>query len=893
MVRPSNKAGAAEKAPEAPVPVEGATTEVETPLSNVLKFTILGLICIAAFSIRLFAVVRWESVIHEFDPYFNYRTTKFLANEGFLSFLNWFDDRAWYPLGRVVGGTIYPGLMATAAAIHGALNALNISINVRNMCVFLAPIFAALTAIASYLMVKEVTRKASTALVAAALVAIVPSYISRSVGGSYDNEGVAIFALIFTFYLWVKAVNTGALSWGCAAALAYAYMVAAWGGYVFIINIIPIYVVVMIASGRYSHRLYVAYTTFYVLGSLMAMNVPFVGFNVLQQAECAASHGVFVLVQVTALVYCMRLDQFDQRVIRRVLVMGAVGIVGGFAVLLLSMQLLGYTQWTGRSLTLLDPTYAKKYIPIIASVSEHQPTAWTSFFFDLHICVPLAPVGLYFLFDNITDGKIFLIIYGTISWYFAGVMVRLMLTLAPAACMLAAVGLSGLMSSMAGHLKIATGLAKDDSSGDASTSAPSSTSKPTPSKPSRKQEKKEAAAQKGWLTKFVPFPAPLSLSVLMAAFGLLAFYAAHAVYVASEAYSSPSIVLASRRADGSRVIFDDFREAYYWLRMNTPADAKIMSWWDYGYQTSAMANRTVLVDNNTWNNTHIATVGRAMASTEDDAYPIMQSLDVDYVLVIFGGVTGYSGDDINKFLWMVRIGGGVYPHIKEPNYFSGGQFRVDAGGSPTLLNCMMYKLCYYRFDELQAEYGRPAGYDRARSVEIGNKGFELTHLDEAFTSEHWIVRIYKVKKEPTFDATSSAPSLRDPARTKRVTSPSYAKETAEKPKYIGCFHGEEAFGSKVYGGGSTGANINLAQHHAKTHGKKYFALARNGGDGHSFSFGQLKGKPEKSTPGCERPCMDDQSYKCGCADAGCGSDPLPAGQEHNRRWAVYELPKSR
>lgn len=44
-------------------------------------------------------------------------------------------------------------------------------------------------------------------------------------------------------------------------------------------------------------------------------------------------------------------------------------------------------QWTGRSLTLLDPTYATKYIPIIASVSEHQPTTWTSFFFDLHILV--------------------------------------------------------------------------------------------------------------------------------------------------------------------------------------------------------------------------------------------------------------------------------------------------------------------------------------------------------------------------------------------------------------------------------------------------------------------------------------------------------------------------
>lgn len=75
-----------------------------------------------------------------------------------------------------------------------------------------------------------------------------------------------------------------------------------------------------------------------------------------------------------------------------------------------------------------------------------------------------------------------------------------------------------------------------------------------------------------------------------------------------------------------------------------------------------MANRTTLVDNNTWNNSHIALVGKAMSSTEDKAYEIMRMLDVDYVLVIFGGMIGYSGDDINKFLWMVRIAEGEHPN---------------------------------------------------------------------------------------------------------------------------------------------------------------------------------------------------------------------------------------
>lgn len=238
-----------------------------------------------------------------------------------------------------------------------------------------------------------------------------------------------------------------------------------------------------------------------------------------------------------------------------------------------------------------------------------------------------------------------------------------------------------------------------------------------------------------------------AVSVVTALILFLVLYVRHCTWVTSEAYSSPSVVLHVNNP-GGRVVFDDFREAYYWLRHNTPEDAKIMSWWDYGYQISAMANRTILVDNNTWNNTHIATVGRAMASTEAVAYPIMQSLDVDYVLIFFGGMVGYSSDDINKFLWMVRIGGGVYPEIVEKDYFDEqGRFSVERDGSEIMLNSLMYKLCYYRFGEVMTEQNQPPGYDRVRKVEIGNKDFELEYLDEAFTSEHWLVRIYKVNKE--------------------------------------------------------------------------------------------------------------------------------------------------
>jgi dolichyl-diphosphooligosaccharide--protein glycosyltransferase len=119
---------------------------------------------------------------------------------------------------------------------------IGLPIDIRNICVFLAPTFAALTSISAYLLTTEVTKRHGAGLFAALFIGLVPSYMSRSVAGSYDNEGVAIFALVFAFYVFLKAANTGSILWSVLSSLAYFYMVASWGGYSFIINIIPMYV---------------------------------------------------------------------------------------------------------------------------------------------------------------------------------------------------------------------------------------------------------------------------------------------------------------------------------------------------------------------------------------------------------------------------------------------------------------------------------------------------------------------------------------------------------------------------------------------------------------------------------------------------------------------------
>eukprot|EP00271_Cylindrocystis_brebissonii_P003388 TRINITY_DN142_c0_g2_i1.p1 TRINITY_DN142_c0_g2~~TRINITY_DN142_c0_g2_i1.p1 ORF type:complete len:739 (+),score=134.60 TRINITY_DN142_c0_g2_i1:319-2535(+) len=697
-----------------------------------LRVSTLLLIYILAFIVRLFSILRYESVIHEFDPYFNYRTTLFLTEKGFNEFWNWFDHETWYPLGRIIGGTLYPGLMVTAAIEYYVLHFFSLMVHIREVCVMTPCFFSANTTLVAYFFGKEV-RDSGTGLIAAAFIAICPGYISRSVAGSYDYEGIAIFALLVTFLFFVKAVNTGSLAWGAASALAYFYMASSWGGYIFIINLIPIYVLVLLVTGRYSPRLYVAYNAFYILGLLLAMQIRFIGFQHVQSGEHMGALGVFFLIQVFFFIdwvkHMMAGDPQLFRAFLRVAVATAGG-VGGLA-LVVGMATGYISPWSGRFYSLLDPTYAKDNIPIIASVSEHQPTCWSSFFFDLHIMLILVPAGLYFCFRRLTDASVFLIIYALTSLYFAGVMVRLILVATPACCLMGAVAVSSSLKNISGLVKELSGGEKGPSAGERTSSSKSGSVARTNAKLG--------------LDRPLPYQKNASLLVLVGVWYLLVRFAVHCIWVTSEAYSSPSIVLMARQSNGGRVIFDDFREAYWWLKHNTAPDAKVMSWWDYGYQITAMGNRTVLVDNNTWNNTHIATVGRAMSSPEKQAYEIMTSLDVNYVLVVFGGLTGYSSDDINKFLWMVRIGGGVFPDIKEADFLKNGDYRQDKEATPTMLNCLMYKLCYYRFGELSTENGRPPGYDRVRGVEIGHKGFELEYLEEAFTTVNWIVRIYKVK----------------------------------------------------------------------------------------------------------------------------------------------------
>ena len=174
----------------------------------------------------------------------------------------------------------------------------------------------------------------------------------------------------------------------------------------------------------------------------MAMNIPFVGFQPVTTSEHMAGFGVFGLIQLVGFISFLE-PKIGAKNIRRVTFWTILAILALGIFIFTILTSAGYIQpWNGRFYSLWDTGYAIIHLPLIASVSEHQPTRWSMYFNDL-ACLPLFGIaGIFYCFKKCSNSSIFLVIYVLFSAYFSGIMVRLLLTLSPVLCVLAAISIS-------------------------------------------------------------------------------------------------------------------------------------------------------------------------------------------------------------------------------------------------------------------------------------------------------------------------------------------------------------------------------------------------------------------------------------------------------------------
>ncbi|CAG9582467.1 putative oligosaccharyl transferase subunit [Leishmania major strain Friedlin] len=710
---------------------------------TVVALFVLAASCFQAFTVRMISVQIYGYLIHEFDPWFNYRAAEYMSTHGWSAFFSWFDYMSWYPLGRPVGSTTYPGLQLTAVAIHRALAAAGMPMSLNNVCVLMPAWFGAIATATLAFCTYEASGSTVAAAAAALSFSIIPAHLMRSMAGEFDNECIAVAAMLLTFYCWVRSLRTRS-SWpiGVLTGVAYGYMAAAWGGYIFVLNMVAMHAgissMVDWARNTYNPSLLRAYTLFYVVGTAIAVCVPPVGMSPFKSLEQLGA--LLVLVFLCGLQVCEVLRARAGVEVRsranfkiRVRVFSVMAGVAALAISVLAPT--GYFGPLSVRVRALFVEHTRTGNPLVDSVAEHQPASPEAMWAFLHVCGVTWGLGSIVLavstFVHYSPSKVFWLLNSGAVYYFSTRMARLLLLSGPAACLSTGIFVGTI-------LEAAVQLSFWDSDATKAKKQQKQAQRHQrgAGKGSGRDDAKNATTARAfcdvfagsslaWGHRMVLSIAMWALVTTTAVSFFSSEFASHSTKFAEQS-SNPMIVFAAvvqNRATGKpmNLLVDDYLKAYEWLRDSTPEDARVLAWWDYGYQITGIGNRTSLADGNTWNHEHIATIGKMLTSPVVEAHSLVRHM-ADYVLIW----AGQSGD-LMKSPHMARIGNSVYHDIcpDDPLCQQFGFHRNDySRPTPMMRASLLYNL---------HEAGKRKG------VKVNPSLFQ-----EVYSSKYGLVRIFKV-----------------------------------------------------------------------------------------------------------------------------------------------------
>nr|MDO8117250.1 STT3 domain-containing protein [Candidatus Sigynarchaeota archaeon] len=184
---------------------EKSRTNLKISPPNILLVVCLILVFTLAVIIRMATNFNGVYLIKEFDPWAQYRCTKYVVDNGLVSFLNWRDYMSWFPEGHALR-EMYPGLILTNAIFYWILSGLGFPVTVYDVC-FNSPAFmGGLTCIVTFFVGKEVLDK-KTGILAAFFVALSPGFMQRTTNGFYDNETIGVFATLLVLLFFIRSVK--------------------------------------------------------------------------------------------------------------------------------------------------------------------------------------------------------------------------------------------------------------------------------------------------------------------------------------------------------------------------------------------------------------------------------------------------------------------------------------------------------------------------------------------------------------------------------------------------------------------------------------------------------------------------------------------------------------
>lgn len=679
---------------------------------SILLLLTLIIIFTAALMIRLEPLFNAQPIVRAFDPWFQLKVTDYIAENGYAAFFTWYDESTWVPWGRDMAATSYVGVPFTSSFFYFFLNGIGIPVDVLSVSLVLPAFMGALTVIVAFFLGRELANN-TVGLFAAIFTAFIPAYLQRTIAGFYDNECIGVFAIVLTTFLFMRGLKRGSLWSSLGAGLALGYLQISWGAADFMLGLLALYGFLMLAIGRYSKRLLSTYLITIALGLFIGGLIPRNGFGNLTDFSVLAPIGVGGLLGLYEV--WSRFSGYREAAASTIsphmkpILVGLVAPVAGVVGYLLYV---GGTELTispfssnpvlkigAKFLTVINP-FTRLDQRILASVAEHLPTPWGSFYNTLLILIFFFPLGMYFLFNRGRDEDWLMLLYGVTSVYFAGSMIRLSLILAPGVAILAAFATYSILSPFA---KVVTQRSVFER---------------------RRFRMSSSLTSEHAITAFAFVGLLLSVNVVLG------------VQFMSMQVGNPEFAQSPLSASGQTT---DWQTAMTYIRNVLPPTATIASWWDYGYWINGATGKNTIVDNATFNSTQIGKIGYAlMALNLTESLRTFKFWNTTHVLVYFGHRYSPFGGDDGKWPWMVRIaedilGSGM---IDDDTYLGVNDVTKEAFFSSTLFKLMVY--------------GEPRNQQEADAFQLSGPRIQADSIlwEDSTWISHMPVSLHGAFKEP-------------------------------------------------------------------------------------------------------------------------------------------------
>ena len=630
-----------------------------TRQNMIIALTLVSVFVIALF-MRAFPA-KYGFYLNEFDPYYDYKAAQFIVSSfdaswaaghggfaGLLTYFHWTDYTTWFPEGRAVAPTSQDGLQFAGALSYLFFrNVFGLQISLYNYLVLFPVFVGSLTSIVFFFLVKRIAGTAG-GLFAALMFAVSPPILERGNLGWFKSEPLGIFLFAISAYLFLTILDSDMSSRqrvlrGIFAGFLLGYANTAWGGAGYFTAAFGLFFIILPFLDLDLSKLAIT-GLFFTAGDIFGSAIfPRPGIGVVTSAEgLAIIGGTLFIIVANWLKTWVRPDEFRKTLLK---------VMFGAALAAIALVSFGsVSALSARYLSVIFP-WIRTNNPLVESVAEQALPTGSDYFSSYLLLLLLGIFGAIIAFRRRNPATTFALVIGITLIYASAAFSRLLVYSSIAFVILAGIGFA----------ELAFSLMKPTSS---------SMIKRKPAYTTGNEMRAVYSVAFIALIAFpasifwIPNPVPCTTSTL----------------ICDQSPADYGVSIANGGTIFAHSTLTDWTQALSWINTNTPQNAVIIAWWDYGYWINVMGNRTTVADNATLNETRIAEIGNMMMSNLTQAETLAKDMANGRPVYILSFLTGSlisfsstqeyytlqipsgsgftaGGGDESKKQWFIRIAG--------------------------------------------------------------------------------------------------------------------------------------------------------------------------------------------------------------------------------------------